>query len=200
MSSTWQKKAVAVTGIFASGKSSVCEIFEELGAFVINADELAKKPLESNHPTVKLICDEFGEDLKLADGSIDRVKLSDIVFSDSNKLKTLESIVHPEVRKLAEIEAKKASPNQLIIYDCPLFFESGLQSRGFKKIIVVTASIEQCIERAIKRTGLTEEEVRQRIDKQIPLSEKEGLSDIVIDNTGSLGELRKKVESIYKNL
>ncbi|MGD0355723.1 MAG: dephospho-CoA kinase [Dehalococcoidia bacterium] len=193
-----------VTGTIGTGKSTVARMFAELGAFVIDADQLAHDVVEPGKAAWQGIVDYFGRDILNADQTLNRQKLADIVFSNLEKLKKLDSIVHPEVlkedRRLVE-ERKAANPNGLIIKDIPLLLEVGpeLAYLLVEKIIVVYASEETQIKRLIAR-GLSEEDVRSRIKSQVPIREKMKYADFTVNNDGSLEETRQQVKAIYDKL
>ena len=193
-----------VTGTIGTGKSTVARMFGELGAFVIDADQLAHEVVKPGKAAWQGIVDYFGRDILNADQTLNRQKLADIVFSNLEKLKKLDSIVHPEVLKedqrLVE-ERKVADPNGLIIKDIPLLLEVGpeLAYLLVEKIIVVYASEETQIKRLIAR-GLSEEDVRSRIKSQVPVREKMKYADFTVNNDGTLEETRQQVKAIYDKL
>ena len=193
-----------VTGTIGTGKSTVARMFGELGAFVIDADHLAHEVVKPGKAAWQGIVDYFGRDILNADQTLNRQKLADIVFSNLEKLKKLDSIVHPEVLKedqrLVE-ERKAADPNGLIIKDIPLLLEVGPEIAHLlvEKIIVVYASEEAQIKRLIAR-GLSEEDVRSRIKSQVPVREKMKFADFTVNNDGTLEETRQQVKAIYDKL
>ena len=202
MSTSWHSQAVTVTGSIGSGKSTVCSILKELGAAVISADELARKAVLPGSQALKEIVLTFGPEVLNPNGSLNRTKLAQIVFSESNKRKTLEKITHPVIKALAEkaFHSVKAQNPPLIVYDCPLLFETGLDKAGFKKIILVAADEEASLERIVARDHITEAEARARLASQMPLAEKRKGADIVIENSGTMEELREKVVVTFKEL
>ncbi len=193
-----------VTGTIGTGKSTVAHMFADLGAFVIDADQLAHDVVEPGKAAWQGIVDYFGRDILNADQTLNRQKLADIVFSNLEKLKKLDSIVHPEVLKEDQrlVEGRKVTdPNGLIIKDIPLLLEVGpeLAYLLVEKIIVVYASEETQIKRLIAR-GLSEEDVRSRIKSQVPVREKMKYADFTVNNDGSLEETRQQVKTIYDKL
>ncbi len=202
MLTTWQRTTIALTGTIGSGKTTVSSIFEDLGAFVVNADQLAKQAVAKGSPSLATITDHFGLDFLNPDGSLNRRLLGQAVFSNSQKLTLLNSIVHPQVAKLAKerftsAQAKKAP---LRIYDVPLFFENKLYEQNYKSVIVVSAPASTCLERIKKRNNLNDSEIQARIASQISIEEKVKRADIVIENNGTLEELKEKVHKIYNLL
>ena len=200
MSSTWHKNAVAVSGIFASGKSTVCKILSDLGAYVIDADQIAHSVLEVGSPGLDLVAKEFGQDLIKTDGSLDRKKLGNLIFSDPSMRSKLEGITHPLIREEAKRLADLCPADTLLIYDCPLLFETGLNKLEFKKIVLVTAPSEASIDRAMERSGISKQAATARLASQMPLKDKVPLADIVIENNSSREELVQKTRQLYEEL
>ncbi|MBL7662986.1 dephospho-CoA kinase [bacterium] len=206
----WHRKVVAVTGSIGSGKSSVTKLFRELGAYTLASDDLARRVVAANGQALKKISETFGAGLISKDGVLDRQALGKIVFLDPAALKKLEAITHPVIRALADEEFTEAfkNPYPLFVYDVPLLFEAGLavldkrdrQNNGFKKIIVVYADRQTCIRRLVEQRGMSLAEAEQRIAAQLPIEEKIKYADIVIDNSGTLDELKFKVLEIFKEL
>ena len=199
---TAESKVVAVTGGLGSGKSTACGLFQELGAIVISADELARRVVAPGSPTLSLVIAAFGEGVRAADGALDRKALGAIVFADPEKRALLERITHPAIRDLSSLEFRKALRGgaPLVLYDCPLLFEAGLDRLGFKAVVVVYASPAVCIERVVKRDGLSVAEATVRIGAQLPLEQKASRATHVLQNDGRLDELRTQVEVLYRQL
>ena len=198
----WFSHVVAVTGTIGSGKSTVMELLKKRGAFVVSADDLAHQVVEPNSPGLSQVVSRFGSSILNSDGSLNRKELSQIVFADSAKKHELEAIIHPLIAEMAEklfVEAIKAGATKLF-YETPLLFEAGLDKKGFKKIVVVTASDEVCIERAMKRDGISREAAAQRLRAQMPTSEKQRRANIIIENSGSLEQLEKRVNSLFDEI
>jgi dephospho-CoA kinase len=193
-----------VTGTIGTGKSTVVRMFADLGAFVIDADQLAHDVVKPGKAAWQGIVDYFGRDILNDDQTLNRQKLADIVFSNPEKLKKLDSIVHPEVLKedqrLVE-ERRVADPNGLIIKDIPLLLEVGPEVAHLlvEKIIVVYASEEVQGKRLIAR-GLAEEDARSRIKSQVPVRDKMKFADFTINNDGTLEETGQQVKAIYDKL
>ncbi|MGA9047544.1 MAG: dephospho-CoA kinase [Dehalococcoidia bacterium] len=193
-----------VTGTIGTGKSTVSRMFADLGAFVIDADQLAHEVVQPGKAAWQGIVDYFGRDILNNDQTLNRQKLADIVFSTPDKLHKLDSIVHPEVLKETQrlIEERKVSdPDGLVIEDIPLLLEVGPEVAHLmvEKIIVVYASEETQIKRLIAR-GLSEEDVRSRIKSQVAVREKMKYADFTVNNDGSLEETRQQVKAIYDKL
>ena len=192
---------VGLTGSVGTGKSTVTNFFRELGAYIIDWDELARKVTSPHSKAWKGIVEYFGKGILNADLTINRQKLAEIVFSDKEKVAQLNQIVHPEVFKEdARItdEIKSLDPDALIIKDIPLLLEL-TRPIYVDKIIVVSAS-EQTQLRRLEEKGMNRKDARSRIKSQLPLEEKIKSADFVINNDGPLEETKKQVEKIYSLL
>lgn len=200
----WQSQTIALTGSCGSGKSTVSNLLAEQGAAVISADELAHRAVASGSPGLVSTIQYFGTEYLLPSGELDRKKLAALVFSDPTALSTLNAIVHPIVGALAAAEfesiRKRHGDNPIVVYDCPMFFEAGLDKQGFKSIIVVTAPESECLTRGAIRDRITPQEAKKRFDSQLPISEKVARADYVIDNSGSFSLLKEQVDSLWKRL
>ena len=189
---------LGLTGGIASGKSTVSNIFKKYGIYIVDADKIAKEL--GNR---KDVIDEIGEKISKTvidkNGSVDRAKLKEIVFSDKSKLEILNKIYHPKIREEFKKIKLNSSKNDIIIFDVPLLFETGMYTLCDKKILVYVNEDIQ-IERLIARDGITKELAKKIIDSQMSLDEKKSKSDILIENNDSLEELEKKVEMVYKKI
>lgn len=173
-------------------------MFHELGAAVISADELAREAAAPGSSGLSAIVAHFGAEFLQADGSLDRKKLGAHVFQNAVARKELEGILHPSIRELAAQHAAAALAKRppLLVYDVPLLFESGLDSAGFMAIVVVIAPKELCL----TRTNFPAAEAERRWSTQLPPEEKARRADHVIKNDGSLEDLRKQVEHVFRKL
>lgn len=192
---------VGLTGSVGTGKSTVTDFFRELGAYVIDWDELAREVIRPHSKAWKEIVEYFGKGILNADLTINRQKLAEIVFSDKEKVTKLNQIVHPEVFKEDERitnEIKSLAPDALIIKDIPLLFE--LTRPIFVDKIVVVSASEQTQLRRLEEKGMSREDAQNRIKSQLPLEEKVKSADFVINNDGPLEETKKQVEEIYSLL
>jgi len=192
---------VGLTGGIATGKSTVARIFEKLGAWVIDADEIAHQLQRPHTPTWRKIVDAFGEKILRADRSIDRSALGRIVFSDPEKRTLLEQIMHPaiiaqEEKRMSEWEG--SGKVQIAMVEEALLVETG-SFRRFHKVVLVLAAEEAQIAR-LRQRGLTEKEALSRIRSQMPLSEKVPFADYLIDNSGEISEAERKAEEVYRDL
>ena len=189
---------VGVTGNVGTGKSTVANFFRELGAYVIDWDELAREVTRPHLKAWKEIVEYFGKGILNEDLTINRQKLADIVFSNKEKVAKLDQIIHPEVFKEDERitdEIKSLDPDALVIKDIPLLFEL-TRPVYVDKMVVVSAS-EQTQLRRLEQKGMSREDAQRRIKFQLPLEEKIKSADFVINNDGSLEETKRQVEEIY---
>ncbi|HXZ94589.1 MAG TPA: dephospho-CoA kinase [Dehalococcoidia bacterium] len=192
---------VGLTGSVGTGKSTATNFFRELGAYVIDWDELARKATRPHLKAWKEIVEYFGKGILNEDLTINRQKLAEIVFSDKEKLTKLNQIVHPQVFKQDERitnEIKGLDPEALIIKDIPLLFEVA-HPIFVDKVVVVSAS-EQTQLRRLKGKGMSQKHARNRIKSQLPLQKKIKSADFVINNDGPPEETKKQVEEIYSLL
>ena len=181
-----------------TGKSTVANLFKEIGAYVVDWDELAREVTRPHSKAWKEIVEYFGKDFLNEDLTINRQKLAEVVFSDKEKVTKLNHIVHPEVLKEDErmnSEIKSLDPDALIIKDIPLLFE--LTCPVYVDKIVVVSASEQTQLRRLEEKGITREDARNRIKSQLSLEEKIKSANFVINNDGSLEETKRQVEEIY---
>jgi dephospho-CoA kinase len=189
---------VGITGGIGAGKTTVCKIFEELGAKVIYADELAKEIMENDESLKKKIKKIFGEKSYIG-GKLNRKFIADIIFSSDEKRKLLESIVHPAVIKRILSDLKKIADEgkyNFVIVEAALIFESGFD-KELDYVLVVDADDEIKIKRIMERDKCSKEEVLKRMRAQLDSKIKRELADMVIINDGNIDELRKKVSFFY---
>jgi dephospho-CoA kinase len=189
---------VGITGGIGAGKTTVCKIFEELGAKVIYADELAKEIMENDESLKKKIKKIFGEKSYIG-GKLNRKFIADIIFSSDEKRKLLESIVHPAVIKRILSDLKKIADEgkyNFVIVEAALIFESGFD-KELDYVLVVDADDEIKIKRIMERDKFSKEEVLKRMRAQLDSKIKKELADMVIINDGDIDELRKKVSFFY---
>lgn len=189
---------VGLTGGVATGKSTVARIFKQCGAVVIDADLLAREVVEPGKPAWKEIVTTFGKSVLNSDRTLNRHALGAIVFRHPAKRLVLERIIHPRVareQKRLTRQAAQNNPKAVVIYDVPLLFEAGIDTR-VDTTIVVTADRETQITRLKKRNGLSRADAIRRIKSQMPLSKKVRLADYVIDGTLPLSRLRKHIAQL----
>ena len=201
-------KVVGLTGGIGSGKTTVSQMLEKLGATVIDADAIVHELQAPGSPTLEEIAGAFGAELIGSDGCLDREALGALVFRDPDARQKLNSIMHPKVgvevaRRLA---AASDSGVPLVVLDIPLLFEGRRKGRGgaslldFDATVVVYVPEEVQIERQLQREDYGREEALRRIRSQLSLEEKKGMADFAIDNSGSLEETDRQVRELYATL
>ncbi|WML45623.1 dephospho-CoA kinase [Neobacillus sp. PS3-40] len=188
---------VGLTGGIASGKSTVSNMLKEMKITVIDADVEARLAVKKGEPAYLQIVKEFGQSILMPDGEIDRPKLGSIIFYNDQKRQLLNQIVHPEVRRrmTRQKEAAIAREEKIIILDIPLLFESKLMFMVDKVVLVYVDQNIQ-IQRLMERNNLTYEDAMARVKSQMPLSEKVGLANEVINNNGTLQETENQLEEL----
>jgi dephospho-CoA kinase len=192
---------IALTGGPGSGKSTVARMFRELGAKVIDADEVAHGAVSPGQPAWEEVRREFGPDYFREDGSLDRAKMAELVFQDAGARQKLNAIVHPRVtgeiaRRLKDLAARGA---HLVMVEVPLLFEAGLE-KNFDMVIVVDAGEKEQIDRIAARDGRPAREAAGIIQAQWPLDAKKARADFVVDNRGSLTDTRDQVKKLWQRL
>jgi len=193
---------VGLTGSIAVGKTFVCEVLAELGAFVLDADLTAREVVEPNTKGLKLIIKNFGREVLQPDGTLDRINLGAIVFADEEKRQLLNSIVHPLVIEkqndwLAQKELEK--PDAIAVIDAALMIESGGYKR-FDCLIVVWCDSDIQLERLILRNNLSKEEALKRIKSQMPQEEKKRYADFLIDTSEGFENTRLQTIEVFEQL
>ncbi len=190
---------VGLTGGIASGKSTVAQLLVDLGAVLIDGDALAREVVAWGTPGLAQVVEEFGSDLLTPEGDLDRAALGRIVFADEAARRRLEAITHPLIfERYAELEAA-APPGALVVHDIPLLAESG-RADTFDEVIVVDAPPGLQVERMVRERGWTREEAESRIAAQASRADRLAIATYVIENTGTLDDLRAQVEAVYAEL
>ena len=198
---------IGITGGIACGKTTVSELLAAKGAIPINADEIGHQLLKADSPVINELTEAFGEDILDVSGDVSRKKLGAIVFADKAARARLNAILHPLIIERSRARAKQivtADPGAIVLLDAPLLIEAGAYDT-VNLIVVVMASSETQLQRTLERSRaqgrtLTESEVQARIDAQMPLGEKINYADVVIENEGTLEELRKQVDELWVEL
>lgn len=190
---------VGLTGGIASGKSTVSELLAGFGAVIVDSDKIAREVVEPGTPGLAQVVAEFGPSVLTESGALDRAKVGEIVFADEGARGRLNAIVHPLVgARSAELEEAGRAAGKLVVNDIPLLVEVGY-APFFDEVIVVDVPVETQVERAIAR-GMTEIDARARIAAQASREDRLAAATYVIDNTGTLDDLRKRVREIYDAL
>ena len=193
---------VGLTGGLASGKSFVGHALAELGCYLIEADKLGHDVLAPGGEVHDDVVHEFGDAILDQEGNIDRRKLSALVWDQPARLQKLNSLVHPAVwkreeRRMAEIE--KSDPQAVVVVEAAILVETGSYKR-FDRLIVVTCTAEQQMERALKRGPYGKDEVLARLSRQLPLAEKIRVADYIIDTSGTKENTLEQVRAVYSSL
>jgi dephospho-CoA kinase len=190
---------VGLTGGVASGKSTVSAILAELGAVVIDADLVAREVVARGTPGLDAVVAEFGPSLLTAEGELDRPAMGRLVFGDEGARQRLEAIVHPLViERMAALE-QAAGADDVVVHDIPLLAEGG-RADTFDAVVVVDAPRELQLERMLSERGWTREDAEARIAAQATREQRRAVATHVIDNSGSLEQLRSRVEAVYDEL
>lgn len=188
---------VALTGGIGAGKSLVAQYFSELGARVVDADQLARIAIERGSAGFDEVVTRFGESI-LRNGDIDRKALGEIVFKDKSAKAALEAIIHPKVRELFFEVVNDLAADEILIYEIPLLVETGAAS-NFDQIITVEADLELRKSRLLKR-GMFISEIESRLAAQASPTEREAVATHVIENSGDEDQLLRKVENLWEEL
>jgi dephospho-CoA kinase len=189
---------VGLTGGIASGKSAVAAELAARGAIIIDADVLAREVVEPGTSALAAISDRFGPQV-LSDGQLDRTRLAQIVFADPLARRDLERIVHPAVRARAIDLERAAGRAAVVVHVIPLLVETG-QQEDFDLVVTVDVDHETQIKRLIARNGYTRAEAESRIAAQASREDRRIAADVVLDNTGSVAQLREQIDALWAEL
>jgi dephospho-CoA kinase len=194
-------RVIGLTGGIASGKSTVSTMLRQLGAPVVDADDMARRVVEPGTPALAGIAARFGDEVLNADGTLDRKRLGEIVFDDAEARRVLNSITHPRIAQASQTEIARhaAAGEAVVIYDAALLVENKLHL-GMAGLIVVSVSETVQLARLRARDGIDEAAARARIAAQLPLADKCAVATWVIDNGGSLDQTRSQVERIWAEI
>jgi dephospho-CoA kinase len=190
-------RVIALTGGIGCGKSLAAEYFADLGALVVDADQLARAAIERGSSGFDEVVTIFGDSI-LKNGEIDRRALGELVFKDPTKKAALEAIIHPWVRSEFEAAVASLTGNQTLVYEIPLLFETGGADR-FETVITVEAELDKRLER-LREKGLHPSEIEARMAAQASREERVSIADFTIENNGSKDDLLRQVENIWEAL
>lgn len=192
---------VGLTGNIASGKSTVAQLLVERGARLIDSDVLARRAVEPGSPALRAIVARWGDHLRTPDGALDRAALRRIVFRDRSELEALNAIVHPEVERLRLelIEDARAAGAEVVVCDIPLLFERQLE-REVDCVVLVDAPDDVRHDRLVSIRRIAPDEADAMMAAQQPASQKRPHADFVIDNVGTLEDLRRRVADVWEAL
>jgi dephospho-CoA kinase len=193
---------VGLTGGLASGKTFVGEVLASRGCFLIEADELGHEVLAPGGEAYDAVVREFGREILTSGGLIHRQRLATLVFSSPDRLARLNALVHPAVvrreeESIAEFAARE--PRGIAVVEAAILIETGGYKR-FDRIVLVWCAEEQQVERALRREGAVEADVRARISRQMPLYEKRKFADFVIDTSGRKEDTLRQARAVYEAL
>lgn len=190
---------VGLTGGIASGKSTVANILEDLGARIIDADVIAREIVEPGQPALADIRQAFGDGVLQDDGHLDRAALGEVVFGDPAARKKLDALTHPRIaqRMMQRAGELREQGYDWVVYDAALIVENGIH-RWLDSLIVVAASPQVQLERLMQRDGLSRAQAQQRIDAQMPLADKIAVADYVVDNDATLADTGAQVDAIFQ--
>jgi dephospho-CoA kinase len=190
---------VGLTGGIGAGKSTVSGLMRELGAVVIDSDVLAREAVAPGTRGLAQVVEAFGPEVLAPDGTMDRAKVGAIVFADAGRRQRLEAIIWPLVHEAGQALAASAGADGLVVHDIPLLVESGQQS-DFDAVVVVDVPVETQVDRLVRDRGWTEPEARARIDAQATREQRLAVATHVIDNTGTVEDLRRRVAEVVAEL
>jgi len=187
---------VGLTGGIGSGKSTAAEMFRELGAAIVDTDEISRVLTGAGGAAIPAIRAQFGPQHIASDGSLDRARMRSLVFEDPAARKQLESILHPMIRNeaRAQLAAARAPYVMLVV---PLLFETGAYAELMQRVLVVDCSEALQVERATRRSGISTEQARAIIASQLPRAERRARADDVLENDGDVEALRRGVRELH---
>lgn len=189
---------VGLTGGMGSGKSTVARRFAELGAVIIDADQIARDVVEPGEPALAELAEAFGEGILLDDGSLNRGELAKRAFVSAEKTELLNSITHPRIEQRTE-EQFNAAGDAIIVFDSPLLIEMG-QSEAQDLVVVVHTPVEVRLDRLVESRGVDREDAKQSIAKQISDDKRLQFADVVLENSGTEEDLVRQVDRIWERI
>jgi dephospho-CoA kinase len=192
---------IGLTGNIASGKTEVARIFADLGATVIDADELSRVAVQPGSPALAAIKARWGDQVLNADGSLNRVAMRGIAFSNDQDRQALNAIVHPAVKRLRDqlVDEARQRGDKVVVAAIPLLYEAGLEHE-YDRVILVDAPDDVRLSRLVRRRGIGAVEAQRLMAAQMPASAKRAKADVVIENQSDLKELRREVERVWLDL
>lgn len=192
-------KIIGLTGGIGSGKSTVAALLAEHGFPVVDADQLAREVVEPGQPALQELAEAFGQDVLLADGSLNRPELAARAFVDKERTELLNAITHPRIQELREQRFQEAEDagSDAVVYDMPLLVDKGV-NKTMDLTVVVDVDVEERIRRLVATRGLTEEDARRRVAAQVGDAERLAAADVVIDNNGPVEALGEQVDQLVR--
>ncbi|HBQ25678.1 MAG TPA: dephospho-CoA kinase [Syntrophomonas sp.] len=195
-------KIIGLTGGIASGKSIVSSVFKELGAVILDADQIARLVVLPHQPAWEDIVKFFGPEVVNKDKSLNRAKIGDIVYNNPESLRELNRFTHPRIMQYYKDELRRIQieqPDAIVILEVPLLYETNMD-KLCQQVVVVWVDRETQIRRLMKRDNMTYEDAVRRVEAQMPLDEKVKRADFVIDNRGSIVETKEKATKYYNEI
>ncbi len=194
-------QVIGLTGGIASGKSTAARTLAELGARIVDADQVAREIVAPGQPALAEIVRAFGRDMLLPDGTLDRKKLGALVFADADKRRMLNAITHPRIGMETQARLQKLRDEgvPVVIYEAALLVENGVH-KALDGLIVVACDEATQLERLVDRDGFTEAEARARIAAQGPQAEKIAAATWVVDTSGPLAETKKQLARVWEEI
>ncbi len=197
---------IALTGGIAAGKSTVASRLAELGAVIVDADQVVRDVQSPGSPVLDRIADEFGDGILTVDGALDRAALGSLVFGDADRLAVLNAIVHPAVHPAVRDESARrfgeafaADPDAVVVYDVPLLVEARVDD-PWELVVVAHAPAELREQRLVDLRGMSRQDAASRIASQVPDEARLAVADVVIDTTGTLAQTRDQVDVLWEAL
>ncbi len=193
-------KKIGLTGGIGSGKTTVAALFADQGFPIVDADRIARDVIQPGKPALRELADAFGKDI-LIDGALDRAELARRAFASPDKTQLLNSITHPRIKEESwrQFSVLEASGATRVLFDMPLLVDLGWH-REMDLVVVVNVPAELRIERLIHFRGLEEQDARHRVAAQISDAERLAAADVIIDNSGSVEDLQRRVEDVIAHL
>ncbi len=191
-------RRIGLTGGIGSGKSTVSAMLADLGAHVIDADAIAREVVAPGTEGLAALVEAFGPDILALDGSLNRAALADRAFADESARQRLNAITHPRIAARTAELMRKIPDDAVLVHDVPLLVEVGLQD-AYDMVLVVDAPDDVRVRRLLER-GLDEQDARARIAAQATREQRLAVADVVLDNSGSLSDLREQVERAWTTI
>ncbi len=198
MSAAKQRLCVGLTGGIGSGKSVVSKLFGNLGAYIIDTDEIAHQLTQAGGGAIIEITRVFGPDSLDTAGALDRAKMRKLIFSDSEAKKRLEALIHPLIRLRVQEAFDSVNDAPYVVLVVPLLLQSPAYMKWVQRILVVDCPEDQQIERVMQRSNLSEVEVRSILSQQSSRAERLSKATDLIHNDGSLAQLEKQVHALHQ--
>ncbi|ANY68298.1 dephospho-CoA kinase [Paenibacillus sp. BIHB 4019] len=192
---------IGLTGGIATGKSTVAHLLVELGALLVDADQVAREVVLPGEPALAAVASAFGQAVLHKDGTLDRAALGQIVFNNKEQLGQLEAILHPAIRSTMQqrmADYERQHPGKLVVADIPLLYETE-QEHLYEGVLVVYVPEHIQLERLMARNNVDEQEARRRMGLQLSMEEKKRRANWVIDNSGTLAQTREQVQAFWQS-